>query len=149
MTNEAKLIKNVKTELKNLDKAVVKLQESYQHCKAIGVYDDDVVADALSIRFARASDIFTQKILTSVVILSLEDFDGFIDKVNICEKLNAIISAEDVFGIRRIRNKVNHEYAGQEIIKIFNDTLKYTPKLLANIEQTNSYINQNYKNKDD
>jgi hypothetical protein len=46
----------VVVELKNLDKAVIKLQESYQHCKVIGVYDD-VVADALSIRFARASDI--------------------------------------------------------------------------------------------
>jgi hypothetical protein len=145
MINEKKLIANIHTELKNLDKAIIKLQESYQDCKIIGVYNDDVVADALIIRFARASDMFTQKILTSLVILSLEIFDGFIDKINICEKLNIIISAQELIKIRQLKNKINHEYVGEMIAEIFNDTLEYAPKLIDNINQTKTYIKNTFE----
>ncbi|CAC9572052.1 hypothetical protein [uncultured Gammaproteobacteria bacterium] len=140
MINEKKLIANVVVELKNLDKAVIKLQESYQHCKVIGVYDDDVVADALSIRFARASDIYIQKILSTLVALLHETTQGFIDKINICDKFYIINNGQELLAIRDLRNSVNHEYAGNMISKIFNDILEYTPKLLANIEQTKVYI---------
>lgn len=145
MINEEKLIKNVAVELKNLDKAIIKLQESYQDCKVIDVYDDDVVADALSIRFARASDIYTQKILSTLVALLHETTQGFIDKINICEKFYIINNAQELLAIRDLRNSVNHEYAGDMIIKIFDDTMEYTPKLMANIEQTKTYINKQYE----
>lgn len=146
MISKERLIENIKVELQNLETAVAGLQKSMQKCIPLSTQSDwsfsqSESADSLMVKFSRISDIFTQKILTSIVILSLENFDGFIDKINICEKLGVIISAQDMVDIRQLRNKVNHEYESEMITKIFNDILEYTPKLLANIEQTKSYIN--------
>lgn len=149
MMNQQKLTENIKVELENLNIAVAGLQQSMQKCTPLLTQDDwsfsqSESIDSLMVKFSRISDIFTQKILTSIVVLSLEDFDGFIDKINICEKLGVIISAQDVADIRQIRNKVSHEYANDAIVKIFHETLEYASKLLANIDQTKTYINQNY-----
>jgi hypothetical protein len=75
-----------------------------------------------------------------LVALLHETTQGFIDKINICDKFYIINNGQELLAIRDLRNSVNHEYAGNMISKIFNDILEYTPKLLANIEQTKVYI---------
>ncbi|MDC9715594.1 MAG: hypothetical protein PSN36_07260, partial [Gammaproteobacteria bacterium] len=92
MISKERLIENIKVELQNLETAVAGLQKSMQKCIPLSTQSDwsfsqSESADSLMVKFSRISDIFTQKILTSIVILSLENFDGFIDKINICEKL--------------------------------------------------------------
>ena len=145
MINKQKTTNNINQELENLELAIVGLQRSMDKCQPLLLKDDwsfseSESVDSFVVKFSRISDIFTQKILTSIVILSLEDFDGFIDKVNICEKLNVIISAEDINNIRALRNKANHEYNSDMLIEIFQNVMQYAPKLLENIEQTKQYI---------
>ncbi len=144
MINEEKLVKSLNTELNSLDKSIAVLQESYKECVNITYpfsAKESVSVDALTIRLARSSDIYTQKILTAIIMLTKEKADGFIDKINLCEKLYIIDNADDMKVIRDLRNSVTHDYEGDTINKIFLNTLKYTPKLLANIAATKQYIN--------
>ena len=148
MINREKLITNINNEFANLEIAIIGLQRSMEKCQPLlsknnWSFSESESIDSLIVKFARISDILTQKILTSIVILSLEDFDGFIDKVNICEKLKVIISAEDMKEIRELRNKVNHEYVSDMIAQIFHHVMQYTPILLNNITQTKQYIVKN------
>ncbi len=143
MINEEKLKINLQQELSNLDKAVNRLLESYDECKNFKEpfnSQQDKLVDALTIRLARASDIYTQKILTNIVLILRENSDGFIDKVNICEKLGFVTNADDLIKLRDLRNNVAHDYEGNFITNIFNSTILYTPKLLASIDKTKQYI---------
>lgn len=148
MINQQKLIANINNEFVNLEIAIAGLERSMEKCQPLLLknewsFSESESIDSLIVKFARISDIFTQKILTSIVVLSLEDFDGFIDKINICEKLNAIISAQDMQNIRALRNKANHEYNGDMIAQIFHNVAQYSPLLLKNIAQTKRYIAKN------
>jgi hypothetical protein len=143
MINKEKLKQHLKVELQNLTKSADILYKSYDSCKNI-VYPfnflENEKVDALTIRLARSSDIYTQKILTSVLLLQKEQVDGFLDKVNICEKLGIIESATDLGHIRDLRNSVTHDYEGDVVNRIFLDTMKYTPILLSNIDTTKQYL---------
>lgn len=65
--------------------------------------------DALSSKFSRLSDIYTQKILKTILFLLREDAPTFLDRVNLCEKLGIIPSADEMIAIRDLRNTIAHE----------------------------------------
>jgi hypothetical protein len=145
MINKEKLILNIKADLFNLNEAITGLNKSFEKCldlidKQEKTFENYESIDSIIIKFARISDIYTQKILTSLMILSIEKPEGFIDKVNICEKLGIIESATDLGHIRDLRNSVTHDYEGDVVNRIFLDTMKYTPILLSNIDTTKQYL---------
>lgn len=96
--------------------------------------------EALSDRFSRSSDILTQKVLKSLFIYIQEDAVFFIDRCNLAEKMGLVKSAEDLFNIRQLRNKISHEYSNAEISDILDPLLEYSAILLATIHNVNEYI---------
>jgi uncharacterized protein YutE (UPF0331/DUF86 family) len=145
MINKEKLILNIKTDLFNLNEAITGLNKSFEKCldlidKQEKTFENYESIDSIIIKFARISDIYTQKILTSLMILSIEKPEGFIDKVNICEKLGIIDSAEELSVIREIRNYTSHEYASSMVNTIFKSIMKHIPILLNNIKTTKQYL---------
>lgn len=73
--------------------------------------------DALTSKFSRVSDIFTQKVLKSFLILLREDAPTFLDRMNLCEKLGIIPSADDLIAIRDLINLIAHEYLTENLLR--------------------------------
>ena len=143
MINQEKLKSNLEQELTNLTKSKDILQRSFDSCADIIYpfnFNESEKIDALTVRLARCSDIYTQKILTAILILLKEKADGFLDKINLCEKFNIIESSQELAYIKDLRNSVTHDYDGEFINKIFIDTMQYTLILLKNIQQTKNYL---------
>ena len=131
--------------LELLQKSVVYLDYSFKHCKSIGIKTKYTMSElnefeALSGRFSRSSDILTQKVLKSLFIYIQEDAVFFIDRCNLAEKMGLVDSAEGLFNIRQLRNKISHEYSNAEISDILSPLLEYSVILLATIHNVNKYI---------
>lgn len=89
--------------------------------------------DALTSKFSRVSDIFTQKVLKSVVLLTREDAPTFLDRMNLCEKIGVITLASDLIEIRDLRNQIAHEYTTENLAEVYRDCMELSDKLLAAI----------------
>jgi hypothetical protein len=96
--------------------------------------------DALTSKFARVSDIFTQKVLKSLLILLREDAPTFLDRMNLCEKLGIIPSANDLIEIRDLRNLIAHETLTENLLEVYKESLHLSLKLLQAIEGANAAI---------
>jgi uncharacterized protein YutE (UPF0331/DUF86 family) len=130
-----------------LEKSLIALEYSYDKCNAIGEkgeYDleQQESFEALTSRFARTSDILTQKVFKSIFILLQEDMKTIIDMANFLEKLEIVNKADDLLNIREIRNQIAHEYVEPDIKSLFMDVLHYIPQLKNIINNVKAY----YKN---
>jgi hypothetical protein len=98
--------------------------------------------DALSSKFARLSDIYTQKVLKTMLFLLRESAPTFIDRINLCEKLEIISSAEELTAIRDLRNTIAHEYLSDNLLEIYQETIRLSDSLLKSILQTEKMIKE-------
>lgn len=147
MMNKKELLlrKELKENLSILDRALDTFNYSYGNCKKIGIkeeytYEELDKFESLTSRFARISDILTQKILKTIFLLLREDVKTFIDRINKAEKLEIIDSAEQLKTIRDLRNEIAHEYCIEDISEIFKNVLKYGDTLLEMIDSIKKYI---------
>lgn len=139
------LEKEFRRNLDSLRTSLKHLNFSYNKCLKIGIkddYSDEELEsfESLTSRFARTSDILTQKILTTLFILLKENPQGFIDRANLSEKLGIIDSSGDLQAVRELRNVISHEYSMRDLTEIFEDVLEYTATLKDIIGNVLSYI---------
>ena len=96
--------------------AIGNLQKSHIICNELWnsknefVFEELNQFEALCSRFARLSDIYTQKLLKPVLILLKEDLSLFLDRINFGEKAGFIASADNIKRIRTLRNNIAHDY---------------------------------------
>jgi len=145
-----KLQNNLTYNLNLLEKSAKTLELSLQKCKKIGIkkeysFEESESFDALSSKFSRTSDIYTQKVLRSVFSLLRERQLTLIDMANKAEKLELITSAEELFTIRDVRNDIAHEYIEEVLLELYEKVLGTTTILFLNIEKTKKYIKDNLK----
>ncbi len=143
------LVAQLDEHLAMLDKSVIALAYSYDKCSAIGEkeeYDltEQESFEALTSRFARASDILTQKVFKTLFILLQENIKTIIDAANFLEKLEIIETADNLLNIREIRNQIAHEYVESDIKSLFFDVLRYVPELKKIINNVKAYYQQNF-----
>ncbi len=141
------LISQMEEYLALLDKSVVALRYSYKKCSAIkeeSEYDleQQESFEALTSRFARTSDILTQKVFKTLFILLQENTKTIIDVANFLEKLEIVEKAADLLNIREIRNQIAHEYVESDIKALFHDVLRYVPLLKKIIDNVKNYFNK-------
>ena len=127
-----------------LEKSLVALDYSYDKCNAIGDkkeygLDQQESFEALTSRFARTSDILTQKVFKSIFILLQENMKTIIDVANFLEKLEIVDDADDLLNIREIRNQIAHEYVEPDVKSLFMDVLHYVPQLKSIIKKVKAY----------
>ncbi len=101
------LIEQLDNNLALLDKSLEVLNHSFVRCSAIGEKEDYDLKEqesfeALTSRFARASDICTQKALKSFFAVLQENARTIIDSANLLEKLEIIEVADDILNIREL-----------------------------------------------
>ena len=96
--------------------------------------------DALSSKFSRVSDIFTQKVLKTFIFVLREDAPTFLDRMNLCEKLGIIPSAEELIAIRDLRNISAHEYLSENLVEIYMEIIELSDTLLKAILETERFF---------
>lgn len=132
------------SELQLLEDASSVLRYSYEKCCRIGIkasYEPDELEsfESLCSRFARLSDIVTQKIFRLLDELELEQPGTVRDRINRAEKRYVIDNAATFVEIRMLRNDIAHEYLPEAIRDIFVKVMHLTPALLASIETIRKY----------
>jgi hypothetical protein len=133
-----------------LDQAAPSFSKSLEKCRSLNLagprsFEVEESLDALTSKFARVSDIFTQKVLKSLVLLTREDAPTFVDRMNLCEKLGVISSAADLIEIRDLRNQIAHEYLSDNLTEIYGDCLTLSEKLLTEIQVAHPVIERYLK----
>ena len=131
-------------DLKRLDRSVEMLKYSLQRCRKIGIKEDYSLEEldgfeSLTSRFARTSDIYTQKVMKGIILVLREEANTFIDRANLFEKLE-IANAEDLKLIRDLRNEISHEYKVDDIAEIFEAVMEYCDKLIEVIDKTKVFV---------
>jgi hypothetical protein len=122
-----------------LDQALPSFRRSLEKCRSLYLngprtFEVEESLDALTSKFARVSDIFTQKVLKSLILLTREDAPTFVDRMNLCEKLGVISSAADLIEIRDLRNQIAHEYLSENLTEVYEDCMALSEKLLTEIQ---------------
>jgi len=120
---------------------------SYKKCMAIGVkieYSDAEFEsfESFTARFARLSDILTQKLMRSIFIVEREASLSFIDMCNLAEKRGIISHSEKLIEIRDLRNEISHEYRVTELNELFETCLQLSNNLLHLVHSTIEYATQ-------
>ena len=128
-----------------LDQALPSFRRSLQKCRSLDLagprsFEVEESLDALTSKFARVSDIFTQKVLKSLVLLTREDAPTFVDRMNLCEKLGVISSSADLIEVRDLRNQIAHEYLSENLTEVDGDCLGLSEKLLSEIQVAHPVI---------
>jgi hypothetical protein len=141
---EELMIAGLKEDIESINKAIRVLSRSLEKCTKIPVkttYTMEELDDFenLTSRFARTSDIYTQKIMKSIILLLREDSKTFLDNANLFEKLS-MADTEELKLIRDLRNEISHEYRLDDISEIFESVLEYSVKLLRIIDKTMAFI---------
>jgi hypothetical protein len=123
------------------------LRHSLAKCARLEIKDEYTLDEldhfeALSARFARTSDLYTQKLLNSLFMVLGEDAVSFLDKTRLAEKLAVIDDAEDLAAIRDLSNTIAHEYAAGNLNEVFRRTLALSGTLLNLIASTGRYARE-------
>ena len=103
-------------------------------------FETEESLDALSSKFSRVSDIFTQKVLKTLIFVLREDAPTFLDRMNLCEKLGIIPSAEEIIAIRDLRNIIAHEYLSENLVEIYMEIIRLSDSLLTAIIETENFF---------
>lgn len=107
--------------------------------------DQEELLEVLTSRFARLSDLYTQKLLNFYFKLLQEPDLSFIDKCQRLEKLGILPDAKLLYAIRSLRNQIAHEYAEDHLDAIHKEVLENTPILIEMIKATLRSIADNQK----
>ncbi len=118
------ILKELHLELDSIKKALFHLQNSYTNCKSIGLkeeYNENELEkwEAFTSRYSRVSDIVTQKIVSTIMLIETGSRGSLIDKTNFVEKNNLVEDGEDFRKLRLLRNYIAHEYTKQSTNEIF------------------------------
>ena len=135
-----------------LEKSLDVLNYSFRKCKSLGEkeeyeQEEQESFEALTSRFARTSDILTQKVFKSLFALLQENVKTIIDSANILEKLGIVENADDILNIRELRNQIAHEYVEADLNSLFMDVMRYVPALETVIDSLKKYINNQFFSK--
>lgn len=132
--------------LEKLHRAKDTLNYSFAICKPMGVrnsYEEDEKdrLESLSSKFARLSDLILKQVFKTVDMLDLEEpTETMRDTINRAEKKGLISSALEFIKIKKMRNKISHEYVEPEdLLEIYKFVLEYTPLLFDAVERIDAY----------
>lgn len=105
-------------------------------------FETEESLDALSSKFSRVSDIYTQKVIKTLIFLLREDAPTFLDRMNLCEKLAIIPSAEEMIAIRDLRNIIAHEYLSENLLEIYREIIHLADNLIKSIALTDKFLRE-------
>ena len=144
----ALLSAQLKENMSLLEKSIEALLYSYEKCRLIiqkSEYDLEKQEsfEAITSRFARTSDILTQKVFKGLFVFLQENIKTIIDAANLLEKLEIVENADTILNIRELRNQIAHEYVTTDLNSLYMDILVTVPELLKVVENLKAYLANN------
>lgn len=130
-----------------LKDAAKHLAISLKRCSEIESNETEVALiefEALTSRFARATDILIHKVYRTIDHIEFIDGGTLIDVMNRAEKRGLIDSIHEMRIFKDLRNDIAHEYIAERIQIVHQEVLQQIPKLLELIERAVSYC-QKYR----
>ena len=143
--NESNLQRLLDLNWNLLKQALPSFERSLVKCRDLDFslpisFETEESLDSLSSKFSRLSDIYTQKVLKTIIFLLREDARNFLDRMNLSEKLSIIPSAKEMIAIRDLRNIIAHEYLSENLLEIYREIIRLSDNLLKAILQTENYL---------
>ena len=128
-----------------LKQALPSFERSLVKCRDIDFsppisFESEESLDALSSKFSRVSDIYTQKVIKTLLFLLREDAPTFLDRMNLSEKLGIISSAGELIAIRDLRNIIAHEYLSENLVEIYREIIQLSDNLMKSITLTDKFL---------
>lgn len=140
--------KNLIEVISQLNDAAEHLKISVQRCGFIGSHnkgeDDLIEFEALTSRFARATDILIHKVFRSIDAVEFSEGGTLIDVMNRADKRGLINSVQEMRIFKDLRNDIAHEYIAERIQLLHQEVLQNSPTLLELISRVLKY-SQKYK----
>lgn len=139
MNTETEERKYLKQLLSSLRRAKSTLNYSYNICRKIGIKEDytedeEDRYESMSSKFARLTDLVLKQAVKTIDILDLEDPpETMRDAINRAEKKGLVSSALKFIEIRKMRNKIAHEYVDYTFV------LENAPLLFDSVQRIESY----------
>lgn len=137
----------LKENVQSLTDSIIWLQRSYTICNEF--VDFDKLSDskfdameALSARFARTTDILTNKVLRSIIYIEHGEPLTWIDTLIYFEKQGLISTIDELRLIKELRNDIVHEYTFSDLIELFTEVLKQTGLLILIAKNTFQYADK-------
>ena len=131
------------------DEAANHLINSVKRCKDF-IFNNDYSEDqlieleALTVRFARMSDLLIQKAFKTIDEIEGTTPGTVRDRLLQAEKKRIISSADDFMEIRKIRNRIAHEYEINALKDIFLFAFKNSSILIDAIKTAKEYSKKFY-----
>lgn len=130
--------------LAQAERALVWLKRSFKKCEQIDfskelTIDQYDALENLTSRFARLTDLLTNKVFRSLDEYELEPQKSVIDVLRKAAKRR--LGDEKVLReLKELRNAIAHEYADTALLEIFKNVFAQTPSLIAVFDSTKKYI---------
>ena len=140
-----KFIQEMHNNLNLLQKSLENLEYSYQKCESCidhesYSFEELESLEALTVRFARTSDILISKVVKTLLILLQEMPKTVIDTANFLEKLGIVAEAEQLLLIRELRNTIAHDYVVENPKELFKQVMKMVTGLKLIAGHTKDYF---------
>jgi len=152
MTKKSKLIIGELIRTNNIiGKALDAFMLSLEKCRKIEIkenmsFEEQESFDSLTSKYARLSDMYSQKYLTTIFIYLRENPKSFIDKANLAEKLNLVESYSQLLDLRDLRNEISHEYIIEELTELYKNVISYADVLINSINQSRRFVSEKITN---
>ncbi|MBC8321339.1 MAG: hypothetical protein H8E34_11500 [Bacteroidetes bacterium] len=135
----------LKENVQSLSDSIIWLQRLFTICNEF--VDSDKLTDsefdameALTARFARTTDILTNKVLRSITYIEHGESLTWIDSLIYFEKQELISTIDELRLIKELRNDIVHEYTFSDLIELFTEVTKQTGILISIAKNTLQYV---------
>ncbi|MGA7979792.1 MAG: hypothetical protein WCA32_06135 [Chromatiaceae bacterium] len=134
----------LRDELRDLDRAAGHLRLSIDRTRELSARDASGPEElerleALASRFARLSDLLTQRVMRLVDEVELLTPGTLLDRIRRAEKRGWVDEAARLVRIRELRNLIAHEYASEKLAGIYAAVITLAPELLAVVPKVQTY----------
>jgi hypothetical protein len=101
--------------------------------------DQLILVEAFTSRFARVTDLLVRKVLRALDQVEWSESGTLLDVALRAEKRGLVDSVDWLREIKDLRNRISHDYAGDQLPDIFACCLAELPKLESTCRKVDSY----------
>ncbi len=109
------------------------------HNQASWTAEDLERLESLASRFARLSDLLTQRVMRLADEIELESSGSLLDRIHRAEKRGWVESDGQLVRIRELRNLIAHEYADEKLAEIYRAVFQLAPVLLGAVPKVSAW----------
>lgn len=133
-------------EAARVQQAADHLRWSLGRCQALGpgpwAPDELERLESMASRFARLSDLLTQRIMRLADELELEAPGSLIDRIRRAEKRGWSDSDGQLMRVRELRNLIAHEYEDENLPALYAEVQRSSPALLHAVDRALAWSQQ-------